>query len=73
MVAMSLLADIAALMADIKNLESALKDTPDTRIRQVIEFRLGEQRLKLHQLESAHRRARPQSPLPEGLRPRKSP
>jgi hypothetical protein len=69
---MSLLAKIAALMADINNLESAL-DTPDTRIRQVIEFRLAEQRLELHRLESAHRRARPQSPLPEGLRPRKSP
>jgi predicted negative regulator of RcsB-dependent stress response len=48
-------AKIVALMADINHLESALKDTPDTRIRQVIEFRLGELRLELHRLKSAHR------------------
>jgi len=72
MSAMSLLAKIATVRAHIDYLESALKDTTDSRIREVIEFRLQEQRLKLHELESARRSVGPQSPSPE-LRPRKSP
>jgi hypothetical protein len=71
--AMSLLADIAALTAHIEYLEFALKDTTDTRIREVIEFRLEEQRLKLQQLESTQGSVDPQSSSPERLRPRKSP
>ena len=70
---MPLLAEIAALRAHIDYLEFALKDSTDTRIREVIKIRLDEQRLKLHQLESTQRSASPQSPSPEGLRPRKSP
>jgi anti-sigma-K factor RskA len=70
---MPLLAEIAALKAQIEYLEFARKDTTDTRIREVIEFRLEEQRLKLFQLESTQRSVSPQSPSPVGLRPRRSP
>jgi hypothetical protein len=69
---MPLLAEIAALRAHIDYLEFALKDCTDTRIREVIEFRLHEQRLMLQQLESPHWSVSPQSPSPERLRPRKS-
>lgn len=70
---MSLLAEIATVRAHIVYLESALKDSTDTRIREVIEIRLEEQRLKLHQLESTQQKISHPSPSPERLRPRKSP
>jgi hypothetical protein len=73
MLAMSLLAEIATVRAHIDYLKFALKDCTDTRIREVIEFRLHEQRLMLHQLESTQRSISPQTPSPERLRPRKSP
>ena len=53
---MSLLAEIATVRAHIVYLESALKDSTDTRIREVIEIRLEEQRLKLHQLNPLSRK-----------------
>jgi hypothetical protein len=70
---MSLLAEIATVRAHIDYLESALKDSTETCIREVIEIRLEEQRLKLHQLESTQGSVSHQSPSPERLRPRKSP
>ncbi|MHB8215743.1 MAG: hypothetical protein ACYDDS_06645 [Candidatus Sulfotelmatobacter sp.] len=49
---MPTLAEIAKIKAEIAALESALKTCTDTNIREVIEFRLEERKIKLAQLQS---------------------
>ncbi len=46
------MAEIASIKAEIENLRSALDACTDSRIREVIEFRIEERRLKLAQSES---------------------
>jgi hypothetical protein len=45
--------DIAKIKAEIERLESAREGCSDTRILEVIEFRIEERKLLLHEIRSA--------------------
>jgi len=51
--AMLLMAEAAKIQAEIQKLESARKTCLDTRILEVIEFRIEERRLRLREIQSA--------------------
>lgn len=53
------MAEIASIKAEIENLRSALDTCTDSRIREVIEFRIEERRLKLAQYESPRASKKP--------------
>ena len=44
--------EMAKIKAEIESLEAAREDCTDTRIQEVIEFRIGERRMQLHQIRS---------------------
>jgi hypothetical protein len=60
---MILLAEAAKIRAEIEKLESARKDCFDTRILEVIEFRIEERKLKLRQIQSLAKSPRHDPPL----------
>jgi hypothetical protein len=60
---MILLAQAAKIRAEIEKLESARKDCFDTCIREVIDFRIEERKLKLRQIESVAKSPRRDLPL----------
>jgi hypothetical protein len=60
---MILLAEAAKIKGEIEKLESARKDCFDTRIQEVIEFRIEERRLKLRQIELIANSPRQAPPL----------
>jgi hypothetical protein len=45
--------DIAKIKAEIEGLEAARKECSDTRILEVIEFRIEERKIRLHEIRSA--------------------
>jgi hypothetical protein len=47
------LEEIAEITAELEKLESALKNVTDTSIREVIEMRIEECRLRLRQLQAS--------------------
>jgi hypothetical protein len=53
---MSLLDDIAQITQEIKNLEMVLTGSTDTHIREVIEFRIEECKIRLAELRAEHDR-----------------
>lgn len=55
---MLLMAEAAKIRAEIAKLESARKSCLDTRILEVIEFRIEERRLRLREIQSAPLSAR---------------
>jgi hypothetical protein len=57
-------AEAAKIQAEIAKLESARKDCHDSRILDVIEFRIEERRLKLRQIQSHPSSSHPRSPTP---------
>jgi hypothetical protein len=59
------MAAVAKLKAEIESLQASLDGCTDTRIREVIEFRIEERRLQLAQYQSPRktRKPPPTSPL----------
>jgi hypothetical protein len=56
------MAEAAKIRAEIEKLESARKNCIDTRIQEVIEFRIEERKLKLRQIQSISKSPRPDPP-----------
>lgn len=57
------MAAVAKIKTEIKNLRSALEGCTDSRIREVIEFRIEERTLLLAQYQSPRRGKNPPPPI----------